>query len=94
VTVNEGVIRDALLQSTLEDLEDVLTTIEAYRLCTFAARKLRRFRTLHRQRRQLLECAQVCESALAGLTATGSLGQLRYPEAGADAPDLIFFQKW
>jgi hypothetical protein len=94
VSVNEDVMRDALLRSTPEDLDDVLTTAEVYRMCMDAARKLESLRGLEQQRRQLVECARACESALAAFAETGCVSPLRHPDAAPDWPDVIYVRKW
>jgi hypothetical protein len=92
--VNEDVVWDALLRSTPDDLDEVLTTAEAYRMCNSAARKLESLRGLEQHRQPVLECARACESALAAFAETGSMRTLRYRDGARDSAEVIFVRKW
>lgn len=82
MTINEELIREVLLQSTPGDLDDVLTAIEAYRICARTAERLRRSSEMTEQREQVEECAQYCETLLTGYVATGVIKPDSYPVAG------------
>jgi hypothetical protein len=88
VTIDENLIRDVFLRVEPGDLDQVLTTIEAYRVCVSSANNLRGKRDLHNQEKQVLECARSCESALVEYVATGIWKSVQYPPAGWKAdPD-------
>ena len=82
MTVDEELIQDALLRSSPSDLDDLLTTIEAYRTCLRTAQRLPRTGCMQEQREQVLECAGYCRKVLQDFTLTGRLAGLRYPESG------------
>jgi hypothetical protein len=82
VTVNEDLIRRALLRSTSADLDAVLTTVEAYRACVQTAHRLRPAPGMQERRDQVLECAGSCREALERFAKTGKLRQLRNPSSG------------
>jgi hypothetical protein len=75
MTIREGIINDALRRASPQDLDDVLTAIEAYRMCAGAAARLDR-RALGSQRNQVRECAERIESLLEEFAATGVLASL------------------
>ena len=79
MTVKEDLVRDALVKSGPEDLERVLTAIEAYRTCLNTADRLRRVPQMEEQRTQALECAGYCEATLREFVATGSLPRKAFP---------------
>ena len=78
--IKEDLIQEALLKSQPEDLDDLLTAIEAYRICARTAGKLDGAPAFRSQRTQATECAEYCERILADYSATGRLKKLRYPE--------------
>ena len=82
MTVDNELIEDALLRCSPSDLDDLLTTIEAYRICVRTAQRLPRTRCMHEQREQVLEFAGYCRKVLQDFTATGRIAGLRYPEYG------------
>jgi hypothetical protein len=82
VTADDELIQDALLRSSPSDLDDLLTTIEAYRTCLRTAQRLPRTACMQAQRAQVLECAGYCRKVLQDFTRTGRLAGLRYPESG------------
>jgi hypothetical protein len=82
MTIDDELIGEALLRSIPEDLDDVLTTIEAYRACVRSAGRLQPTRCMQEQRDLLLECAGYCRKVLENYTATGQLVDRRYPQSG------------
>lgn len=98
MTIDEGLIRDVFLRVNPEDLEQVLTAIEAYRVCVSTLHKLRRTRCLRHQKQQVMECAQSCERALVEYVATGRWKEFQYPPAGQTADfqeaHLVLVLKW
>ena len=85
MTIDEGLIRDVFLRVNPGDLDQVLTTIEAYRICVSTLHKLRRTRHLDDQMQQVRECAQSCERALEEYAHTGCWKDFQYPAAGQAA---------
>jgi hypothetical protein len=81
MTIDEELIREVLLRSSPSDLDDLLTTIEAYRTCVTTAHRLRRSRGMQEQRDQVLDCAGFCRKALQDYAATGKI-PARYPASG------------
>jgi hypothetical protein len=82
VTIDEEVVRDALLRSRPSDLDDLLTTIEAYRASVRTAQHLRRTRCMQEQRDQALECAGYCRKLLEDFAATGRIASVGHPTSG------------
>jgi hypothetical protein len=82
VTIDEGLIRDVFLKVGPGDLDQVLTGIEAYRMCVSTLDKLRGTLDLRHQEQQVLECAQSCERALFEYAATGCWKNVQDPPAG------------
>ena len=80
MSIDEDLIREALIKTAPGDLDAVLTAIEAYRICTRTAQRLRRSRVLSPQRTQALECAAYCARRLTEYATTGRMESLRYPE--------------
>jgi hypothetical protein len=64
------------------DLDQVLTAIEAYRVCVSTLHKLRGTRRVRQQMKQVMECARYCEKALFEYAATGRWTNVQYPPAG------------
>ncbi|MBZ5617166.1 MAG: hypothetical protein LAQ69_00335 [Acidobacteriia bacterium] len=81
MTIDEGLIRDVFLRASPADLEQVLTAIEAYRICVTTLHKLERKPELRHQQEQVMECAESCERALVAYAATGCWKEFRYPPA-------------
>jgi hypothetical protein len=81
VTIDEGLIRDVFFRVNPGDLDQVLTAIEAYRVCVSTLHKLRRTRHLRHQKEQVMECARCCERALVEYVATGRWTEFQYPPA-------------
>lgn len=94
MTVKEELIREAVLKCGPEDLEDVLTTIEAYRTCLATAERLRRAIGMRDQRIQALNCAGHCEAALGEFVATGRLRRTGFPETDCGSAHLWFSIRW
>ena len=98
MTIDEGLIRDVFLRVSPGDLDNVLAAIEAYRICVSTLHKLRRTRHLYQQKREVMECAQLCERALAEYVATGCWKEFRYPAAecttGFHRAHLILVLAW
>jgi hypothetical protein len=92
MNINEELIRDALLRSSPEDLEEVLTTIEAYRMCSVTARRLTRSCGTDEQRAQALECVGYCRKTLEDYAATGRIGEPRSPLSGEAR--FVFAVQW
>jgi hypothetical protein len=82
MTVNEELVREAISKINPADRGDVLSVVEGYRLCVALSQKLRRQRSRQNQSRQVLECAEYCESVLVEYAATGALGPVEHPMAG------------
>ena len=80
VTLNEDLIRKALLKATPDELDGVLTTIEAYRTCVRTAERLVRKPSMETQRRQVLECASYCEDTLEAYAAGKPMQSIHFPE--------------
>ena len=89
---DEELIRDALLRSGPEDLEEVLTTIEAYRTCAVTAGRLGRTCGTDEQRAQALEFVGYCRKSLEDYAATGRFGEPRPPLSGEAR--LVFAVRW
>jgi hypothetical protein len=94
VTVKEDLIRDALVKCASEDLDRVLTTIEAYRTCVATAEKLRRSPSMRDHRTQALNCAGHCEATLSDYVATGRLPQISFPHAESGSAHLRLSIRW
>jgi hypothetical protein len=94
VTVKENLIRDALVKCGPEDLDQVLTTIEAYRTCVATAEKLRRSTSMREHRTQALNCAGHCEATLSDFVATGRLPQVTFPYAESGSAHLRLSIRW
>ena len=82
MSINEGLIRDALLRSTPGDLDEVLATIETYRVCVTAAQRLRGATGMLDRLDQAVGCAGYCRKALEEYVETGQLGTARSAESG------------
>lgn len=82
MTIDEGLIRDVFLRVSPGDLDQVLTAIEAYRVCVSTLHYFRGSRHLRHQKQQVMECAQSCERALFDYVATGCWKNFQYPPAG------------
>jgi len=82
VTIDEEVVREALLRSGPSDLDDLLTTIEAYRAFVRTAHRLPRTRCMQEQRDQALEGAGYCRKLLEDFAATRRVANVRYPASG------------
>ena len=80
MTLNEDLIRDALFRAKAEDLDGVLTTIEAYQTCIQTAARLVRKPSMDGQRQRVLECVHYCEDTLGDYAAAESTESLHYPE--------------
>jgi hypothetical protein len=91
MTIREGIISEALRRASPQDLDDVLTAIEAYRMCAGAAGRLAR-KDLGCQRNQVRECAERIETALAEFAVTGVLATVRYHEG--EGRHLIVSTRW
>lgn len=94
VEINEDLIKDALLKSNAGDLDAVLTTIEAYRICARTAEKLHRSRPASPQRSQVVACAEYCENVLTDYAATGRLRRFRYPDTDFGCAHLHLQMEW
>jgi len=82
VTINEDLIREALLRARPSHLDDLLATIEAYRTCVRTADRLQRTRCLQEHRDQAMDCAGSCRKALENYTTSGRFSALPRPESG------------
>lgn len=82
VTIDEDLIRDVFLKVGPGDLDQVLTAIEAYRVCVSTLDKLQGTGHVRQQKRQVMECARSCERALFKYVATGCWTNVQYPPAG------------
>jgi hypothetical protein len=82
MNIDNELIGEALLRSEPADLDDLLTTIEAYRACMKSAGRLLRTRSMQVQREQLLEYAGHCRKALEDYAATGRLADGGNPQSG------------
>ena len=94
MTVNEALIRDALLKSKPADMNKIRPAVEAYRTCVSTARRLVHNRSMETQRQQVMECARFCEEKLAGYAATGKMGPLKYPESDGGCAHLVIAIEW
>jgi hypothetical protein len=94
VEINEDLIQEALLKSNAGDLDAILTTIEAYRICARTAEKLRSSRPASSQRNQVTACAEYCESVLSDYAATGRLKKFRYPDTDFGCTHLHLQMEW
>ena len=82
VTIDEDLIQEALLRVRPSHLDDLLTTIEAYRTCVRTADHLQRTRSLQEHRDQALDCAGTCRKALQKYTSSGQLSAFPRHESG------------
>jgi len=82
VTIDEELIREALLRSGPSELDDVLTTIEAYRTCVRTAHRLPRTCCVQEQRDQVVEFAGYCTKVLRTFVGTGRIANFRCPVSG------------
>ena len=82
MTIDEELIHDALLRSGASELDDILTTIEAYRTCIMTAHRLLRTRCMQEKRDQVLECAGFCRKVLEEFASTGRINSSRERESG------------
>jgi hypothetical protein len=94
VILNEGLIRDALLKATAEDLDRVLTTIEAYRTCVQTAARLKRKPAMDVQRQQVLDCAAYCEETLAAIAAGEPGSSVYFPETDLAGAQFVLAIHW
>ena len=62
--MKKSLIRQALLTVPPEDLDEVLSTIEAYRLCVVSSARLEGKPRMRIRQNQILECAEHCERML------------------------------
>ena len=98
MTIDESLIRDVFLRVSPGDLDQVLRAIEAYRVCVSTLHNLRGPRHLRHRERQVMECAQSCERALAEYVVTGCWKNFQHPPAGRKThyqqAHLVLMLKW
>jgi hypothetical protein len=96
VTIDESLIRDVFLRVTAEDLDQVLTTIEGYRVCVSTLHNLRGPRHPRHQRQMVTKCARSCERALVEYVATGCFRNALPARVTTDfqKAHLVFLFEW
>lgn len=90
MTIDEELIRDALLRSSASDLDDILTAIEAYRMCVITAHRLHRTAGTQGQRDQALECAGYCRKVLQDYASMGRIDRISDRTAGEVRFTFVF----
>ena len=82
MTIDDELIREVLLRSGPSELDDLLTTIEAYRTCVRTAHRLAPIGCMQAQREQVIECAGYCRDLLQDFVATGRIAKGGYSPSG------------